>query len=109
MPTPRCSYGATYIDDRIVVVGGEELTMVLNVVEIYDIADGKWSTGPAMPTPRHAEVVATVGNTVYCICGANWPTQRPRRDGRCARFQVRADRENFSLRALLEPLEPVLV
>lgn len=46
MPTPRCSYGATYIDDRIVVVGGEELTMVLNVVEIYDIADGKWSTGP---------------------------------------------------------------
>jgi hypothetical protein len=58
---------------------------------------------------RHAEVVATVGNTVYCIGGANRPTQRPRRDGRCARFQVRVDRENFSLRALLEPLEPVLV
>lgn len=74
MPTPRGSYGATYIDDRIVVAGGEEPTMVLNVVESYDITDKKWSTLPPMPTARHAEVVATVGNTVYCIGGANRPT-----------------------------------
>ncbi|MGD1241291.1 Kelch repeat-containing protein [Mycobacterium seoulense] len=74
MPTPRGSYGATYLDGRIVVAGGEEPTMVLNVVEMYDIADGKWSTLPPMPTARHAEVVATVGNTVYCIGGANRPT-----------------------------------
>ncbi|MGO9041922.1 MAG: Kelch repeat-containing protein, partial [Mycobacterium sp.] len=74
MPTPRGSYGATYIDGRIVVAGGEEPTVVLNVVEMYDIAGGKWSTLPPMPTPRHAEVVATVGNTVYCIGGANRPT-----------------------------------
>jgi serine/threonine-protein kinase PknK len=74
MPTPRGSYGATYIDGRIVVAGGEEPTMVLNVVEMYDIADGKWSTLAPMPTPRHAEVVATVGNTVYCIGGADRPT-----------------------------------
>jgi serine/threonine protein kinase/N-acetylneuraminic acid mutarotase len=74
MPTPRGSYGATYIDGRIVVAGGEEPTRVLNVVEMYDIADGKWSTLTPMPTPRHAEVVATVGNTVYCIGGANRPT-----------------------------------
>jgi len=74
MPTPRGSYGATYIDGRIVVVGGEEPTMVLNVVEMYDIADGKWSRLAPMPTPRHAEVVAAVGNTVYCIGGANRPT-----------------------------------
>jgi serine/threonine protein kinase/N-acetylneuraminic acid mutarotase len=74
MPTPRGSYGAAYIDGRIVVAGGEEPTMVLNVVEMYDIADGKWSTLAPMPTPRHAEVVATVGNTVYCIGGADRPT-----------------------------------
>ena len=74
MPTPRGSYGATYIDGRIVAVGGEEPTMVVNVVEMYDIADGKWSTLAPMPTPRHGEVVATVGNTVYCIGGANRPT-----------------------------------
>src|ERR1700757_145573 len=74
MPTPRGSYGATYIDDRIVAVGGEEPTMVVNVVESYDITDKTWSTLPPMPTARHAEVVATVGNTVYVIGGANRPT-----------------------------------
>ena len=61
------------IDGRIVALGGEEPTQVLNVAEMYDIADGKWSTLTPMPTPRHAEVVATVGNTVYCIGGANRP------------------------------------
>lgn len=74
MPTPRGSYGATFIDGRIVAVGGEEPTRVLGVAEMYDIAEGKWSTLPPMPTPRHAEAVATVGNTVYCIGGANRPT-----------------------------------
>jgi serine/threonine-protein kinase PknK len=74
MPTPRGSYGATYIDGRIVAVGGEEPTQVVNVVEMYDIADKKWSTLTPMPTPRHAEVVATVGNTVYVIGGANRPS-----------------------------------
>jgi serine/threonine protein kinase/N-acetylneuraminic acid mutarotase len=74
MPTPRGSYGATFIDGRIVAVGGEEPTRVLGVAEMYDISDGKWTTLPPMPTPRHAEVVATVGDTVYCIGGANRPT-----------------------------------
>jgi serine/threonine-protein kinase PknK len=74
MPTPRGSYGATYLDGRIVVVGGEEPTMVLNVVEMYDIATAKWSTITPMPTPRHAAAVAAVGNTIYCIGGADRPT-----------------------------------
>jgi N-acetylneuraminic acid mutarotase len=74
MPTPRGSYGATFIDGRIVAVGGEEPTQVVAVAEMYDIADKKWTTLPPMPTPRHAEVVATVGNTVYCIGGADRPT-----------------------------------
>ena len=74
MPTPRGSYGATFIDGRIVAVGGEEPTRVLATVEMYDIADGKWSTLAPIGTPRHGEVVAAVGNTVYCIGGANRPT-----------------------------------
>jgi N-acetylneuraminic acid mutarotase len=73
MPTPRGSYGATYIDGRIVALGGEEPTTVLNVGEMYDITAGRWSTLPPLPTPRHAEAVATVGNTVYVIGGANRP------------------------------------
>lgn len=74
MPTPRGSYGATFIDGRILAVGGEQPTQVVGVAEMYDIADGTWTALRPMPTPRHAEAVATVGNTVYCIGGANRPT-----------------------------------
>ena len=74
MPTPRGSYGAAFIDGRIVAVGGEEPTRVLATAEMYDIADGKWTALTPMPTPRHGEVVAAVGDTVYCIGGANRPT-----------------------------------
>jgi serine/threonine protein kinase/N-acetylneuraminic acid mutarotase len=74
MPTPRGSYGATYIDGRIVVLGGEEPTQVLATAEMYDIAEAKWIALPPMPTARHGQVVAAVGNTVYCIGGANRPT-----------------------------------
>src|SRR5262249_17455654 len=56
MSTPRGSFGATYIDGRIVAVGGEQPTSVLNVVEMYDIAAAKWSTLAPLPSPRHAEV-----------------------------------------------------
>jgi serine/threonine protein kinase/N-acetylneuraminic acid mutarotase len=74
MPTPRGSYGATFIDGRIVAVGGEEPTQVLTAAEMYDIAEGKWLPMPPIPTARHGEVVATVGDTVYVIGGANRPT-----------------------------------
>ncbi|OBK19819.1 serine/threonine-protein kinase [Mycobacterium asiaticum] len=74
MPTPRGSYGATYIDGRVVAVGGEEPTRVLATVESYDVAEGKWSTLTPMPTARHGEAVATVGQTIYVIGGANRPS-----------------------------------
>ena len=74
MPTPRGSYGAAYIDGRIVAVGGEEPTRVLATVEMYDIATGKWATIAPINTPVHGQVVAAVGQTVYCIGGADRPT-----------------------------------
>jgi Kelch motif len=74
MPTPRGSYGAAFIDGRIVVVGGEEPTQVLSTVEMYDIADGKWTTLAPIKTPVHGEAVAAVGSTVYVIGGADRPT-----------------------------------
>ncbi|HEV7851735.1 MAG TPA: kelch repeat-containing protein, partial [Mycobacterium sp.] len=74
MPTPRGSYGAAYIDGRIVVAGGEEPTRVLATVEMYDIATRKWATLAPINTPVHGEVVAAAGSTVYCIGGADRPT-----------------------------------
>lgn len=74
MPTARGSYGAAFLDGRIVAVGGEEPTRVLDTVEMYDIADGKWTELAPITTPVHGQVVAAVGNTVYCIGGADRPT-----------------------------------
>jgi serine/threonine-protein kinase PknK len=74
MPSPRGSYGAAYIDGRVVTVGGEEPTRVLATVEMYDVADGKWTVLTPINTPRHGEVVAAVGSAVYSIGGADRPT-----------------------------------
>ena len=74
MPTPRGSYGAAYIDGRIVAVGGEEPTRVLATVEMYDISSKKWSTVAPLGTPRHGQVVAAVGSALYCIGGADRPS-----------------------------------
>jgi serine/threonine-protein kinase PknK len=74
MPNPHGSYGAAFIDGRIVAVGGEEPTQVIASADMYDIAEGKWITLTPMPTPRHAEVVAAIGSTLYCIDGASRPT-----------------------------------
>jgi serine/threonine protein kinase/N-acetylneuraminic acid mutarotase len=74
LPPPRGSYGAAFIDGRIVVVGGEEPTRVLATVEMYDISSKKWSTVAPLGTPRHGQVVAAVGSAVYCIGGADRPS-----------------------------------
>ena len=74
MPNPHGSFGAAFINGRIVAVGGEEPTRVIAAADMFDIADGKWTTLTPVPTPRHAEVVAAVGTTVYCIGGATRPT-----------------------------------
>ena len=74
MPSARGSYGAAFVDGRIVAVGGEEPTRVLATVEMYDIASGKWTTVAPLGTPRHGQVVAAVDSTVYCIGGADRPS-----------------------------------
>ena len=74
MPTPRGSYGAAFLDGRILAVGGEEPTRVLATVEMYDISSGKWTTVAPINTPVHGQVVAAVGSTLYCIGGADRPT-----------------------------------
>jgi N-acetylneuraminic acid mutarotase len=84
MPSPRGSYGAAFIDGRIVAVGGEEPTRVLATVEMYDISNVKWSTVAPIGTPRHGQVVAAVDSALYCIGGAD----RPSHDGPIATVEA---------------------
>ncbi|KAA0022054.1 protein kinase [Antrihabitans cavernicola] len=74
MPTPRGGLGATYLDGRIIAVGGEEPIDVLGTAEAYDVAAQVWTELPSLATPRHGLAVAAVGNTVYAINGAMHPT-----------------------------------
>jgi len=74
MPSARGSYGAAFIDGRIVAVGGEEPTRVLATVEMYDISNGKWTTVAPLGTPRHGQVVAAADSAIYCIGGADRPS-----------------------------------
>ncbi|MBJ8345960.1 kelch repeat-containing protein [Antrihabitans sp. YC2-6] len=74
MPTARGGLGAVYLDGRIVAVGGEEPTRVLDTVEAFDVGTGTWAAFPSLRTARHGLAVAAVGNTVYAIGGATKPT-----------------------------------
>ncbi|MBA2763398.1 MAG: protein kinase [Thermoleophilaceae bacterium] len=74
MPTPSGSLGAAIVDRRLVTVGGETPTSVINIVQSYDIATEEWSKLPSLLEPRHGLAVVAIGNTLYALGGAGAPT-----------------------------------
>ncbi len=74
MPTPSGSLGAAIVDRRLVAVGGETPTSVIDVVQSYDIATEEWSKLPSLLEPRHGLAVVAIGNTLYALGGAGAPT-----------------------------------
>ena len=66
--------GASVVGGRVVAVGGESSTGVFPTVESFDINKRQWSGLPPMRTPRHGITVATVGNSVFAIDGAQVPS-----------------------------------
>ena len=70
MPSALGGLGAAIVDGRLVAVGGETSTDVLDTTFVYDIAREKWSSAPRLRTPRHGMTVIGVGNTVYALDGA---------------------------------------
>ncbi|HSK90364.1 MAG TPA: kelch repeat-containing protein [Euzebyales bacterium] len=73
MQTPRGSIDADIVDGRLVVVGGETPTAVLDTVEAYDLTANVWSTFPSLSTPRHGLGVAARGSSLYAVNGAGSP------------------------------------
>ncbi|MDX6644156.1 MAG: hypothetical protein QOD76_2118, partial [Solirubrobacteraceae bacterium] len=74
MPTPRGGLGVAIVQARLVALGGEAPTNVINVVEGFDLKKGKWSALPPMKTPRHGMAVAVVGKSLFALDGAAAPT-----------------------------------
>jgi N-acetylneuraminic acid mutarotase len=59
----------------VVVIGGasDELANASN--KVFALHGGSWVKLPSLTHARAGAAAAVVGNTVYCIGGANRPTQ----------------------------------
>ena len=82
MRTARGALSGGAIDGKLYVVGGsgvipvsgkptarENIPHGFATLEIYDIATGRWTAGPPMPTPRHHASAVVVGGKLYVVGG----------------------------------------
>lgn len=72
MPQAAGGLGATTVNGKLYVFGGEQWVpeqKVLGESWVYDPATDTWSALPPLPTPRHGLGVAAVGNRIYVFGG----------------------------------------
>ncbi len=69
MSTPRLWPSATSYKHWLVVAGGYH-GVCLQTVEVLDISNMQWSTGPSTPTPWVRMLSTTIGDTWYLMVGA---------------------------------------
>ncbi len=68
IPTPRTAHSATSYKHWLVVAGGHH-GVCLQTVEVLDISNMQWSTGPSTPTPWRRMKSTTIGDTWYLMGG----------------------------------------
>lgn len=79
LPAPRGAMSGGVIGDRLYAAGGAPSTFPrfrappYAAIEVYDFSTGRWSPGPAMPTPRHHSSAAVLGGALY-VAGGRTPT-----------------------------------
>jgi N-acetylneuraminic acid mutarotase len=74
--TPRSGFGAATIANRVIAVGGEELTpggTTIAGVELYRQERRRWRPLPPMPTARHGHGVVAAGHLLFAIEGGAQP------------------------------------
>ena len=82
MQVPRGALSGGVIGNRIYAVGGSAITYAggdptarsnipagYATLEIYDVATGRWTKGPPMPTPRHHASAAVLDGRLYVAGG----------------------------------------
>ncbi len=69
MPTPRYGPSATSYKHWLVVAGGYH-GYCLQTVEVLDVTNMQWSTGPSTPTPWRMVKSTTIGDAWYLMGGA---------------------------------------
>ncbi len=68
MSTPRHVHSATSFKHWLVVAGGWH-GVCLQTVEVLDVSNMQWSTGPSTPTPWYMMNSTTIGDTWYLMGG----------------------------------------
>ncbi|CAO2633127.1 Kelch-like protein 40 [Lemmus lemmus] len=69
MQTARSLFGATVHDGRIFVAAGVTDTGLTSSVEVYSIADNKWSSFEAFPQERSSLSLVSLAGTLYALGG----------------------------------------
>ena len=70
MPTPHYSPSATSYKHWLVVAGGcRYLNSFVSSVEVLNVDNNQWSTGPSIPTPRQSMKSTIIGDTWYLMGG----------------------------------------
>ncbi len=69
MPTPRSVHSATSYKHWLVVAGGYHGVCLHASVEVLDVSNMQWSTGPSTPTPWRSVKSTTIGDTWYLMGG----------------------------------------
>jgi DNA-binding CsgD family transcriptional regulator/N-acetylneuraminic acid mutarotase len=91
----RSRMAALQISGQIYVVGGESVGGVtLDRLDIFDLAQGQWTTGTALPTPRANLAMALGGNDLLVAGGSHLDGARttPRLLDDMVRYDRAADR-----------------
>ena len=73
MGKARGGIAAATVDDRVVVVGGEEGAGTIKEVEAYDPGTDRWQALPDLPTPRHGLGAVAYRDRVYVLEGGTSP------------------------------------
>ncbi len=69
MPTPRSAPSATSYKHWLVVAGGFHRYQLQANVEILNVSNMQWSTGPSTPNPLRMMKSTTIGDTWYLMGG----------------------------------------
>ncbi len=69
MSTPRCVPSATSYKHWLVVAGGNHGVRIQASVEVLDLLNMQWSTGPSTPTPWGSMKSTTIEDTWYLMGG----------------------------------------
>jgi non-specific serine/threonine protein kinase len=73
VPQARGGTGATYVNGRIVSIGGERPEGTIRSVYAYELRTKQWRRLADLPTPRHGLGVVAAGGRVYAVAGGPEP------------------------------------